>query len=202
MNTIDRYHMLANDVSKCRRCPKVDYSMCLLSELNGPLDAEIMFVGTAPGKKVEGVPQMPFAVGPSSERFNMYLKHAGISRQKIHITNAVLHIPIDSDNKARNPTDYEITNCNGYLKMQIHIVNPLIVVAMGTLALNALRKIAYHGEVNRGKGVSWYNRRLFLLGHPSPLSRVTMQEHKQDYMKLREFYLDVKEKQNKGIQMF
>jgi uracil-DNA glycosylase family 4 len=188
------YKDLANEVETCRRCLMVDHSMCLLGPLNGPLDSEIMFVGTAPGKKVEGVPQMPFAVGPSSERFNNYLRHANIARDRVHITNAVLHIPLDGNGKARNPSQVETMNCSNYLKRQIEIVNPLIVVPLGTLALSALYIIESSSDVSRGKGKPWYNRHLFLLGHPSPLSRVTMAEHMGDYLKLRYYYLKLKNK--------
>lgn len=65
----EMYDELIEAVRPCKRCVSVDTSMCLLSRLNGPLNADIMFVGMAPGKKTPGATEKPFFIGPSSENY-------------------------------------------------------------------------------------------------------------------------------------
>jgi uracil-DNA glycosylase family 4 len=192
---LTKYLNLLIDVESCSICPSVDLSFHLISRLNGPLDADIMFIGAAPGKKTPGASLKPFSVGKSSDNFNYYLSEAGIDRESVHITNAVLHIPV-THNIARNPTNEEIINCNDFLKRQIKLVNPKIVVSLGSQALLALGLIQRHGlSVSRNAGSSyvWNDRFLFVMYHPSPLSRVSEEDQLLHYKILADFHKHLQE---------
>lgn len=194
-NKLSKYHDLIIDVEQCSKCPYVDHSFNLISHLNGPLDADIMFVGEAPGKKTPGAKLVPFSVGPSSERFNHFLSSAGFKREEVHITNAVIHTPLDARGNSKNANYDEMNNCSSFLKRQIDIVNPKIVVPLGSQALYALNFISRHTlsvSKNAGEAHRWYGRFVFPLYHPSPLSKPEA-DQMLHYLILSDFYKHLKE---------
>jgi DNA polymerase len=71
----------------------------------------------------------------------------------------------------RRPTKTEIGNCSGFLRKTIEIVNPKIIVTLGTVALEALKMIEYHQftlKLDAAKIQRWNRRILLPLYHPSP----------------------------------
>lgn len=199
-NKVLAYGRFIEDIQACKKCKNVDTSMCLLGRLNGPLNSRIMFVGTAPGKKVEGVEQKPFSVGPSTENFEFFLKSSKIERSDVYITNAVLHIPL-TNGLHRNPNDEEILNCNEHLQRQIEIIDPVIVVALGALALKALGYIKKHDlRTSRDAGCyeRWNDRYLFALFHPSPTVTPSIRSYEDqidDYKALKKLSQQLRKKE-------
>lgn len=94
----------------------------------GSLDASLMFVGEAPGRD-EDIQKRPF-VGRAGQLLNNILNSCNIKRENTYITNIIKARPISN----RTPTPDEITRCWPVLHKQIHIINPKIIVTLGTCA--------------------------------------------------------------------
>lgn len=98
----------------------------------GPSDARYMIIGEAPGFQ-EDEAGVPF-IGRSGKLIDSILSGLGISRDSIYITNAVRCRP--SMNKT--PSIKEIKTCAEYLKNEISIISPEIIIPMGNVALRSL----------------------------------------------------------------
>ncbi len=135
----------------------------------GPIDADIMFIGEAPGRHGADASEIPFHGDKAGDNFEELLKSSGLSRRDIFVTNAVLCNPKDEFRNNATPQRSEITNCSSYLRQQIDLVDPLIVVTLGGLALKAVNLIEEHNlvlaDVVRST-IRWYGRKLLPLYHP------------------------------------
>lgn len=101
----------------------------------GPTNAKIMFVGEAPGQD-EDQQGVPF-VGASGQTLNDILKELGIDREKVYITNAVKCATCHANIK---PTKPNITKCRPHLLRELIKIKPIVVVALGAVALDALTR--------------------------------------------------------------
>ncbi len=98
----------------------------------GNLNARIFMVGQAPGKN-EDVMKRPF-VGRSGKLLESLINDMHMKRESIYITSVVQFFPP----KNRAPTDEEISICLPYLLKQIEIVNPKIIVLLGSIAARTM----------------------------------------------------------------
>jgi len=95
----------------------------------GPSNAKIMFIGQAPGRE-EDKTGRPF-VGRAGKFLNELLENAGMNRKKVFITSVVKCFPP----RNRLPTSDEAKTCvETYLKKQILLINPKVVVLLGKVA--------------------------------------------------------------------
>lgn len=149
----------------------------------GPCPAPIMLIGEQPGDR-EDLSGRPF-VGPAGLLLSRALSAVGISREEVYITNAVKHFKFELRGKRRlhkKPVDAEITACYGWLKREIELVAPRLLVALGATAARALLGRAVPITANRGKlhdyssGVS-----LLITVHPSFLLRVPEESKDREY---------------------
>ncbi len=105
----------------------------------GAANAKLMLVGEQPGDE-EDMAGRPF-VGPSGRMLDKALAEIGIERSTIYITNAVKHFKCTVQGKRRlhlAPTLPEIAACAPWLKTEIHIIKPKVIVCLGVTALHAL----------------------------------------------------------------
>ena len=138
----------------------------------GPLHADIAFVGEQPGDQ-EDLQGRPF-VGPAGKLLDRALEEAGIDRAKIYVTNAVKHFKFESRGKKRlhsKPTAGEVKKYRGWLEKEIELVDPGLVVALGSTAALALAGKAVPALKNRGP-YALNGRRFYITVHPSSLLRV------------------------------
>jgi DNA polymerase len=98
----------------------------------GPLDADLMLVGEAPGYE-ENKAGEPF-IGSAGRLLTKHLNEVGISREDTYITNVVKCQPPGN----RNPTHSEMMACKEHLLREIVSVRPKIIVLMGRIAIKAL----------------------------------------------------------------
>lgn len=159
----------------------------VLSELNGVLSARVLFIGEAPGRKGADRTRIPFSGDQSGKNFDRFLNSAGLSRGQIFITSAALCNPRSSSGANRRPSTSELKNCSDFLRRTIEILDPAIVVTLGSVALEALKRIHYH-ELNLREAAAriheWNGRVLVPLYHPSPqvlASRRREAEQLRDY---------------------
>src|SRR5262249_55667524 len=102
----------------------------------GSVDAKIMFVGEAPGADEE-VQGEPF-VGPAGQLLTKMIGAMGLKRSDVYIGNIMNwrpEMPVDARGVQygnRPPTEQEMAYCLPYLKAQIEVVNPELLVALGS----------------------------------------------------------------------
>ncbi len=115
-----RDEMAANDV-----CPELRAGATQLIMGDGNSDAQIVFIGEAPGKQ-EDIQGIPF-VGASGKFLNEMLAQAGMERSDVYITNIVKYRPPEN----RDPTPDEKREFWPYLMRQLEIIKPVVVITLG-----------------------------------------------------------------------
>ncbi|WP_295716622.1 uracil-DNA glycosylase [uncultured Halovibrio sp.] len=113
------------DVVGCERCDELCRSRSRIVNGVGPADADLLFVGEAPGAN-EDEEGEPF-VGRSGSILDDALRDAGLARADVRITNCVRCRPPDN----RDPTSDELANCRGYLERELSLLDPELVVTLG-----------------------------------------------------------------------
>ncbi|MDZ7849711.1 MAG: uracil-DNA glycosylase [Halodesulfurarchaeum sp.] len=116
---------VAIDVEDCRRCPALVASRRRIVNGVGPADADLLFVGEAPGEQ-EDRDGEPF-VGRSGELLSETLAEHGLDRDTVRITNSVKCRPPEN----RDPTGTELANCRDHLEREIRGVDPVAIVTLG-----------------------------------------------------------------------
>jgi uracil-DNA glycosylase family 4 len=148
----------------------------VFSELNGPVDARVMFIGEAPGRKGADRTRVPFSGDQSGRNFDRFLASIGLARSEIFITSAALCNPRKASGANRRPSASEIANCSSFLRRTIELVEPAVIVTLGTVALDALKQLHYHQfnlKNDAARIRSWNGRLLVPLYHPSPQVLIT-----------------------------
>lgn len=166
----------------CRACPLWQHAtQTVFGE--GPSGAPVMLVGEQPGDQ-EDTTGRPF-VGPAGQLLTRALAAAGIPRDRIYITNAVKHFKFELRGKRRmhkKPVDAEIIACYDWLKREIELVTPRLIVAMGATAVRSVLGRATPIMVNRGKITEYAGDiSLLITVHPSFLLRVPEQDKDDEY---------------------
>ena len=155
----------------------------------GPADARVMFIGEGPGAQ-EDLTGRPF-VGSAGKLLSELLGSIGLDRSSVFITNIVKCRPPNN----RPPRKTEIETCVSlYLQPQIRVINPKIVVPLGTPAIKTLMGDDYSATSVHGK-VFRKDDRLFLpLFHPAAaLYDVRLRDTMFEDMKKLKELLDGKE---------
>ena len=159
----------------------------VLSELNGSTKARVMFIGEAPGRKGADRTRVPFSGDQSGANFDRFLASIGLSRPRIFITSAALCNPRSESGANRKPTQKELTNCSGFLRRAIDIVDPPVIVTLGSVALEALKRIHYH-ELTLKEAAArihqWNGRVLVPMYHPSPQ---VLASHRREAQQLEDY---------------
>jgi DNA polymerase len=126
------------DLSACRRCGLWRYATQAVGG-QGPTDAKLMLVGEQPGD-AEDLAGQPF-VGPAGRILNQALRHAGLERDRLYVTNAVKHFKHELRGKRRlhkRPDAGEIAACRFWLEKERAAVDPRVIVALGATAASAV----------------------------------------------------------------
>ncbi len=159
---------LINEIKNCKKCQLYKYRKKPVPG-EGNINAEIMFVGEAPGAK-EDETGRPF-VGAAGKLLTKLLNDIGIKREDVYITNIVKCRPPGN----RDPTDEEIKACIPYLFRQIELIKPRIIVALGRHAARVLLSEAgikwtsmtrMHGKVF-DVSIRGIRVKLFITYHPA-----------------------------------
>src|SRR5438477_7920631 len=103
----------------------------VLTHANGALDARVLCVAEAVGRRGGAVTGVPLTRDESGKRFAAFLEIAGIERTETFITNAVLCNPIDAKGRNRPPTLAEVTRCRGFLARTVASVTAPVIVTLG-----------------------------------------------------------------------
>jgi uracil-DNA glycosylase family 4 len=140
---------IAREVSVCERC-MLHHSRKLAVPGEGPVDAEIMFIGEGPGFH-ENEQGRPF-VGAAGKYLEELLAKINLRRQDVFIGNVVKCRPPNN----RDPLPEELAACSDYLERQIQVINPKVIVTLGRYSMARFlpnAKISdVHGQSYRIKG--------------------------------------------------
>lgn len=131
----------------------------------GNPQAELMFVGEAPGRD-EDLQGEPF-VGRAGQLLTRIIEAIGLKRNDVYIANVIKCRPPNN----RNPQDDEIARCEPYLLRQIELVQPRIIVALGTFAAQTLLKTTQPISQLRGRFHTYHGVKLMPTFHPAFLLR-------------------------------
>ena len=135
---------LKNDLQNIKNCELKESAKKLVFS-DGNSNSKIMIVGEGPGQKEDEVGK-PF-VGDAGLLLNKMLKAININRQDIYITNVVNYRPPNN----RKPEPAEITRYSEYLRKHISIINPKIIILMGSTAMEAVTGLNREISNERGK---------------------------------------------------
>jgi uracil-DNA glycosylase family 4 len=143
----------------------------------GTLDARIMFVGEAPGAEEE-IQGEPF-VGPAGQLLTKMIQAMGLKRSDVYIGNIMNWRPqmptVEGREQVGNrpPNEEEMRYCLPYLRAQIEVVNPELLVALGSTAAQGLLGVGSFkalGDI-RGKWHTFADKPLMVTYHPSYILR-------------------------------
>ena len=172
---------LVAEAAKCVRCPEMCERVAVLSELNGSINAPVMFIGEAPGRKGADRTRVPFSGDQSGKNFDRFLDSIGLKRSEIFITSAALCNPQKESGANRRPGVSELRNCSDFLRRTIELIDPSIVVTLGGVALETLKLVHYHEftlKDDAAKMLRWDDRMLIPLYHPSPQVLITNRDER------------------------
>jgi uracil-DNA glycosylase len=184
-----QFKRLTFDASVCTRCTEMCGRTAVLSELNGSVNARILFVGEAPGRKGADQTRVPFSGDQSGRNFDRFLASIGLSREDIFITSAALCNPRSPSGANRKPSKAELQNCSAFLSRTFEIIDPAPVVTLGSVALEALKSIKLH-ELSLKQSAArlhrWHGRILVPIYHPSPQ---VLASHRREVQQLEDYKL-------------
>ncbi len=155
---------LENECKNCKKCELGETrTKCVFG--CGNRNADLMFVGEAPGEN-EDMTGIPF-VGRAGQLFDKYLEAVGIERDEVYIANMLKCRPP----KNRDPKPEEEDLCIGYLREQVRLIKPKLIVCLGRIS--AMRLIDPDFRITKQHG-QWVKRGAFemcAVYHPSLLLR-------------------------------
>ena len=156
--------LLKTKCENCTSCPLgLTRTNCVFG--TGNINSDLMFIGEAPGE-MEDLSGIPF-VGRGGQLFDKYLYAVDIKREDIYIANILKCRPP----KNRDPLPAEEDACIGFLREQVKIINPKIIVCLGRIS--AMRLIKPDFKITKEHG-QWFKKGDYLMTavyHPAALLR-------------------------------
>src|SRR5437762_13575575 len=170
-NKADLLAAVRERVGACTRCAHLACSRTQTVFGVGNADADLMFVGEAPGAD-EDAQGEPF-VGRAGQLLTKIIKAMGFAREEVYIAN-VLKCRPDTPGSSygnRPPTPREMQTCRPYLMEQIDIIKPKVIVALGAVAVEGLLGTRSPMRELRGRWNSFNGTPLMITYHPAYLLR-------------------------------
>lgn len=147
--TIPEFESLRDSALVCTACDLADTRNTVVFGVGDP-NAGLMLVGEAPGKN-EDLQGEPF-VGAAGALLDELLAGIGISRSEVYIANVLKCRPPGN----RDPRQGEIDSCKGYLRDQIRLIAPEVVVTLGNFATKLLLPTETGITRLRGQRFDWW----------------------------------------------
>lgn len=160
----DNWEKLEETVKQCKLC-KLCQNRNNVVFGTGDKQAKVMFIGEGPGAD-EDLQGEPF-VGRAGKLMNMAFQTIGLDRNDVYIANVVKCRPPSN----RNPEEDESTACLNYLRNQVILVKPEIIVLLGSVALKNILGKEYGITSSRGKWIEKKGILYMPTWHPAALLR-------------------------------
>ena len=177
----ERLEALATQIRSCVQCP-LSATRTKAVPGEGTPSARVMLIGEAPGREEDQRGQ-PF-VGAAGRFLDEMLAGSGVDRSALFITNTVKCRPENN----RTPRKREVDTCTAlYLFEQIELINPVLIMLLGSVATKKLLGVNSVNEV-RGRVIEHNNRKYLAGYHPAAsFYREDMAENiRQDFALLRQ----------------
>ena len=174
----DTWEELEESIINCQKCKLCQNRTNIVFGV-GNKEAEIMLIGEGPGADEDSKGE-PF-VGKAGQLMNKALTGLGLQREKLYIANIVKCRPPQN----RVPEQDEAEACLNYLRNQVMLIKPKIIVLLGSTALKNILGQEYSITAARGKWVEQKGILYMPTWHPAALLR--------DENKKIEFWQDLKE---------
>lgn len=177
MKRMELQQLLNEKISSCNKC-ELHKNRIKSVPGEGNLFTKLMILGEGPGFE-ENKQGKPF-VGICGQLLNNTLKFCGIKRENVFICNVVKCRPPEN----RTPLAEECQACAPYLDLQIKLINPKLIITLGSVALNRLLPSKNYVTHSRGKFYdieSPISTKIFPTFHPSFIIR--KQEYKDIFVK-------------------
>ena len=164
MAALDSLEAIAAHVASCTRCPLHATATNPVPGEGNP-NADFMCVGEAPGA-TEDQTGRPF-VGAAGQLLTKILAAIDFKREDVYICNVLKHRPPGN----RNPLPDEVKACSPYLIRQIELIQPKVILALGTFAAQTLLNTTLSIGKLRGQVHRYYGVPLVVTYHPAALLR-------------------------------
>lgn len=174
---------LESIVNKCKRCP-LHRTRTNVVFGEGNTKANMIFIGEGPGFYEDKMGR-PF-VGRAGQLLDKMIEAIGLRREEVYITNIVKCRPPNN----RNPLEEESDICIEFLRWQVKIIDPTIIVCLGAVAARNI--IDRNFKITRQRGI-WFNRGKYSIiatYHPAALLRDQSKKREawEDFKSIREKY--------------
>jgi uracil-DNA glycosylase len=182
---------VAASAKSCTACPLYKKAtQTVFGE--GPKRATIMMIGEQPGD-YEDVAGKPF-VGPAGKMLDRALEEAGFDRAEVYVTNAVKHFKWEPRGKRRihqKPSARDIAACRPWLEAELRLVEPKLVVCLGSTAAQTIFGPKFRVTKQRGRVLeSELAKKVVATVHPSSLLRQPDEESRE--REYRNFVADLR----------
>jgi uracil-DNA glycosylase len=181
----DQLVALYKEARDCTRCPLWEGRTQVVFG-NGSADADLMFVGEAPGFH-EDQQGLPF-VGRAGKLLDELLESIGLTRAEVFVTNVLKSRPPGN----RDPQPEEIETCKPYLYKQVELIEPKVVCTLGNFATKLLTRSSRGIRSVRGRPqlheLGGRQVRIYPLYHPAAALRTpaVKNELQEDFARLPE----------------
>ena len=156
---------IKDEIGDCTRCPLAYAGRRTIVFGEGDPNARLMFVGEGPGAD-EDTSGRPF-VGKAGQLLNNMIQAMGLQREQVYIANIVKCRPPAN----RTPEPVEANTCDQFLLQQIDVVQPEVVVALGSTAATYLLGVKQSLSALRGHWLKCRGAKLAVTYHPAFLLR-------------------------------
>lgn len=171
---VEELKVLAEQVTKCSRCPELASTRTQTVFGIGPLDPDLCFIGEAPGADEDRQGE-PF-VGAAGQLLDRIIAAMGMKRDEVYICNVLRCRPPGN----RQPKRDEAANCRGFLERTLELVRPKFICALGlTAAQNLLDNQSSLNKL-RGRFYDYKGIPVICTYHPAALLPSRSPEKKKD----------------------
>lgn len=150
--------IIAKEIEKCEVCKEGKSGKAVVGE--GNPDADIAFIGEAPGRE-EAKTGRPF-VGRSGKLLRSLIQDSGLKEEDVYITSPVKYLP-----DRGTPSSSDIAHGRIHLMKQLLVINPKIIVLLGSVAAQGVLQEKIPITKEHGKIIKKDNKKYFLTYHPA-----------------------------------
>ena len=161
LNNLESFH---TSICQCQKCPLGNKRTKFVFGVGNP-HADIVFVGEAPGEQEDLIGE-PF-VGRAGKLLDKILEAIDLTREDIYICNVLKCRPP----RNRDPLPDEVSLCEPYLKTQLSMINPKLIVALGRVSACTILKTKEPLKNLRNRMFQYEGIDLLVTYHPAALLR-------------------------------
>ena len=182
MDPADELNQLREQAQCCQNCDLYKHAtQTIFGE--GRIQSRVMLIGEQPGDKEDTLGH-PF-VGPAGKLLDTALAEADVPREECYVTNVVKHFKFEWRGTTRlhsTPRQIEVKACLPWLKSEIAVIKPTIIVCLGATAAQALLGSKFRVTKSRGQWIEQeFAPNLLATVHPSSILRADKEDREAQF---------------------